>query len=1111
MSELGMFSISDQTSLWGLNVAIQATVLAVVSLLVALLFRRAAAMRYWVLCFGLVLVFVSPLITGMIQATGSSWLKITIRPAVAESVARTTNPDISRSSHDASQPNHAVQSVLDDSIESQPIANHGVNQIAASLAENTNNAAVQIVPPPEPIDPAMPTSRLRVLLEFFIAPLILIWVMGAAFLLLRMSIGWLRMSQILRAAKPIADERFQIAFERACIAVGCRSGRRPQLVASDAVSGPLAAGILRSKIVLPESLIRQLDPESLADVLIHEVAHVVRRDHIIVLLQNIVSAIYWPHPFVRKLNCELAKAREEVCDNFVLVATEAPTYSRTLLSLGQLLQPSGVNPGSVGFFTDRWKLEHRIAGLLDEHRNRTTFLSKRGWLFVAATTAVLTALTYLSIITIATAQVEDAPSPEVLSDATVQCRVVDAKGAAIAGAIVEVLKWTGTYDKFDAVAVSNDEGKVDLKFPDSDDYFYVLFKADGYASSIHSLQINAGEKLQIEFKLSPAARPWLRITADGQPLSGAEVARLSFVDHNQSSVHLEPGSSKGLGFEFSASDIDGRLNLPAVPEGATLSVLVVHPERRTAKLDELIATDKQLAEVELETGVPVTIKLSVEAQDVTELEGLKASISMLPSTGGSTTALGVRHEFPIHNGLVRFTASSVKYDELRFKMDDYLSTPLLLNYPQFPLPELDLSDGQAATLELTLRPKVKTRGRVVDAQGRGIEGAFVSSMISNNTAQSLNEDLRQAANNEADSSDGKTVDSAWAWIQNWSRGGDGQTDAEGYFEIDVAHGLVRLEVIRQGYFSSPVTTEAVVEKRATEPLPELVLYPVPELTGRVIDDAGQTVIGAIVRMRHRGRGDADPVGESSADGSFQLKISRIPYANDGSGLQTDVSVVAIDPKSSRGGIADVDLTQTSSTGEIAIAISEQSPDWALKVVQPEKSPKAGEIAKELAKRGEEYPDGVAGKLPPDLSEGTWLNTDARSLKDFRGKFVLLDFWFIGCGPCERDMPTIKMLHQKFFDQGFSVVSVHQAGQTPETVQKFANEKGMNYPIVVDTADGAITKQYKSLGVYFYPMYMLLDPDGKIIQSDATSMGDHSLRMDKIELIYRELRERALRP
>ncbi len=59
----------------------------------------------------------------------------------------------------------------------------------------------------------------------------------------------------------------------------------------------------------------------------------------------------------------------------------------------------------------------------------------------------------------------------------------------------------------------------------------------------------------------------------------------------------------------------------------------------------------------------------------------------------------------------------------------------------------------------------------------------------------------------------------------------------------------------------------------------------------------------------------------------------------------------------------------------------------------------------------QYKDSVVGNPVPELASGTWLNTQARSLAELRGQFVMLDFWFIGCGPCERDIPNIKLAQE----------------------------------------------------------------------------------------------------
>jgi hypothetical protein len=88
--------------------------------------------------------------------------------------------------------------------------------------------------------------------------------------------------------------------------------REIELVVSDRVFGPLAAGIWRPRVVLPSSLIGRLAPDQAQHILTHELTHIARRDQLVVLLQNLLGAIYWIHPLTSLFNRQLAQAREEV-------------------------------------------------------------------------------------------------------------------------------------------------------------------------------------------------------------------------------------------------------------------------------------------------------------------------------------------------------------------------------------------------------------------------------------------------------------------------------------------------------------------------------------------------------------------------------------------------------------------------------------------------------------------------------------------------------------------------------------------------------------------------------------------------------------------------------
>ena len=98
--------------------------------------------------------------------------------------------------------------------------------------------------------------------------------------------------------------------------------------------------------------------------------------------------------------------------------------------------------------------------------------------------------------------------------------------------------------------------------------------------------------------------------------------------------------------------------------------------------------------------------------------------------------------------------------------------------------------------------------------------------------------------------------------------------------------------------------------------------------------------------------------------------------------------------------------------------------------------------------------------------------DSLRLSDFRGKFVMLDFWGTWCGPCLNELPHLKKLSQSFSDE-LKVIGL--AHDDPRTLADFVKENDILYPNGI--ADPKIEKAY---GIVSWPTTFLIAPNGKII-------------------------------
>jgi thiol-disulfide isomerase/thioredoxin len=95
----------------------------------------------------------------------------------------------------------------------------------------------------------------------------------------------------------------------------------------------------------------------------------------------------------------------------------------------------------------------------------------------------------------------------------------------------------------------------------------------------------------------------------------------------------------------------------------------------------------------------------------------------------------------------------------------------------------------------------------------------------------------------------------------------------------------------------------------------------------------------------------------------------------------------------------------------------------------------------------------------------------------RGKVVLVDFWATWCAPCQKSMPELQAIHDKYASRGFSVVGVSIDEDGDAKVKKFIAKKKITYPIAIDSKKAPTWEKYRVKSV---PAAFLVDRDGRIV-------------------------------
>jgi carboxyl-terminal processing protease len=298
---------------------------------------------------------------------------------------------------------------------------NGASEPAAVWAAPINQATVEMALEPQPGPPAGTLAPLVLANPGASAPetpsrfhltaipelpwLAVVWLLGAGLALTPASLGLVSVWRWGRSARTVARGPLMDSLQQAQAQLGIRTPVR--LLVRKQHCMPMTWGVWRPVILLPAAA-EGWSCERLKMVLLHELAHIERRDCLTRLLAQLARAVYWFNPLAWLAERRICALQEQAADDRVLdCGCDGPSYAEHLLAVSAEYR----SPAWVGCLAmaRAARLERRLLSILDPGQNRRPFSRMR--LALAAAIALPAALAALQLDSTAEGQQPAAAKP----------------------------------------------------------------------------------------------------------------------------------------------------------------------------------------------------------------------------------------------------------------------------------------------------------------------------------------------------------------------------------------------------------------------------------------------------------------------------------------------------------------------------------------------------------------------------------------------------------------------------------------------------------------------------------------------------------------------------
>ncbi len=346
-----------------LNASVKGAAILLLAWGIAAALRRApAAARHRVWSLALAALLVLPALTTTLPNWRVDWLPRL--DAVASPQAAPAATPAAGPATDAVPPDKTL------AIETPPARDAGDPASPSAPAAEPESRATAAPPASAPLERATPAAPEpgNALPFDWLSALPWLWALGALAVLGRFLLGMASVRWMTRRASPVVEAGWQRLLALARTRMGV--DRAVRLWKSDDATTPMTWGLRRPVVLLPQEA-DSWDEDKRTAVLLHELAHIRRRDTLTQTLAQLACALHWFNPLVWLAARRLRVEREHACDDAVLAAgTRASEYAAYLLDIARSLRSVRVASFATIAMARRSQLEGRLLAILNPRRNR---------------------------------------------------------------------------------------------------------------------------------------------------------------------------------------------------------------------------------------------------------------------------------------------------------------------------------------------------------------------------------------------------------------------------------------------------------------------------------------------------------------------------------------------------------------------------------------------------------------------------------------------------------------------------------------------------------------------------------------------------------------------